>query len=263
MSRRRWCSAPPRRPAHLRYRRADPARPQRQSHEAAGAAAQDAVDGGIRPAGDRLSGNLGEAMAIDYIAPDFDGADLRIGIVQARFNEWAGRALFEACVAELVTLGVDEDDITHLTVPGCARGSGRAGEARRDRGLRRADRARLRDPRRDLSLRGRLRTSRRAVSPRSRSTTASRSPTASSPPKTTSRRAPASPKRARTQRAWRSKWPTCCGRWTKMATKPPGSEPHRGASARERRPQCPAARARTGGAGPLSVAGRRPGRRGH
>src|SRR5512134_2408659 len=57
-------------------------------------------------------------MAIDYIAPDFDGADLRIGIVQARFNEWAGRALFEACVTELVTLGVDEDDITHVTVPG-------------------------------------------------------------------------------------------------------------------------------------------------
>lgn len=57
-------------------------------------------------------------MAIDYIAPDFDGAGLRIGIVQARFNEWAGRALLEACIGELVTLGVDEDDVTHLTVPG-------------------------------------------------------------------------------------------------------------------------------------------------
>lgn len=57
-------------------------------------------------------------MAIDFLAPDFDGAGLRIGIVQARFNEWAGRALFEACVSELVTLGVDEDDITHVTVPG-------------------------------------------------------------------------------------------------------------------------------------------------
>ena len=57
-------------------------------------------------------------MAIDYLAPDFDGAGLRIGIVQARFNEWAGRALLEACVGELVTLGVDEDDITHVTVPG-------------------------------------------------------------------------------------------------------------------------------------------------
>ena len=57
-------------------------------------------------------------MAVDFIAPDFDGSDLRIGIVQARFNEWAGRALAEACVDELVTLGVDEDDITHVTVPG-------------------------------------------------------------------------------------------------------------------------------------------------
>jgi len=49
---------------------------------------------------------------------EIDGRDLRIGIVQARFNEWAGRALAEACVGELITLGVDEDDITHITVPG-------------------------------------------------------------------------------------------------------------------------------------------------
>lgn len=54
----------------------------------------------------------------DFIAPDFDGDDLQIGIVQARFNEWAGRALAEACTNELITLGVDEDDITHITVPG-------------------------------------------------------------------------------------------------------------------------------------------------
>jgi 6,7-dimethyl-8-ribityllumazine synthase len=54
----------------------------------------------------------------DFIAPDFDGDDLRIGIVQARFNEWAGRALAESCTNELITLGVDEDDITHVTVPG-------------------------------------------------------------------------------------------------------------------------------------------------
>jgi 6,7-dimethyl-8-ribityllumazine synthase len=57
-------------------------------------------------------------MAVDFVAPDFDGVDLRIGIVQARFNEWAGRALAEACLNELITLGVDEDDITHITVPG-------------------------------------------------------------------------------------------------------------------------------------------------
>lgn len=57
-------------------------------------------------------------MAKDFIAPDFDGDDLRIGVVQARFNEWAGRALAEACMNELITLGVDEDDVTHITVPG-------------------------------------------------------------------------------------------------------------------------------------------------
>ncbi len=54
----------------------------------------------------------------DFIAPDFDGDDLRIGIVQSRFNEWAGRALAEACMNELITLGVDEGDVTHITVPG-------------------------------------------------------------------------------------------------------------------------------------------------
>lgn len=57
-------------------------------------------------------------MAIDVIAPDLDGAGLRIGLVQARFNEWAGQALAQACIGELIALGVDEDDITHVTVPG-------------------------------------------------------------------------------------------------------------------------------------------------
>jgi 6,7-dimethyl-8-ribityllumazine synthase len=57
-------------------------------------------------------------MSIDYIPPDLDGEGLRIGLVQARFNEYAGQALASACIAELVGLGVDEDDITHVTVPG-------------------------------------------------------------------------------------------------------------------------------------------------
>ncbi len=57
-------------------------------------------------------------MAIDFIAPDLDGSGLRVGIVQARFNEWAGQQLVRACVAELIELGVDEDDVTHVTVPG-------------------------------------------------------------------------------------------------------------------------------------------------
>lgn len=57
-------------------------------------------------------------MAIDAIAPDLDGASLRIGIVQARFNEWIGQALADACLAQLADLGVDDSDITHVTVPG-------------------------------------------------------------------------------------------------------------------------------------------------
>lgn len=57
-------------------------------------------------------------MAIDLIEPDLDGEGLRIGLVQSRFNEWAAQALARACLDELAELGVDEDDITYLTVPG-------------------------------------------------------------------------------------------------------------------------------------------------
>lgn len=57
-------------------------------------------------------------MAFDTIAPDLDGAELRIGLVQARFNSWAGEALLSACLRQLAELGVDEDDLTVLTVPG-------------------------------------------------------------------------------------------------------------------------------------------------
>jgi 6,7-dimethyl-8-ribityllumazine synthase len=57
-------------------------------------------------------------MAIDEIPPDLDGTGLRIGIVQARFNDWAGQALAKACIDELLALGVDEGDITRVTVPG-------------------------------------------------------------------------------------------------------------------------------------------------
>lgn len=57
-------------------------------------------------------------MSIDYIPPDLEGNGLRVGIVQARFNEWAGRALVDACVAELRALGVSEEDITQVSVPG-------------------------------------------------------------------------------------------------------------------------------------------------
>jgi 6,7-dimethyl-8-ribityllumazine synthase len=47
-----------------------------------------------------------------------DGRKLVIGIVQARFNEGITDALYQACRAELLALGVQEKNITHVTVPG-------------------------------------------------------------------------------------------------------------------------------------------------
>jgi 6,7-dimethyl-8-ribityllumazine synthase len=51
-------------------------------------------------------------------AADLDGADLSIGIVQARFNADITDKLAEACLAELGALGVAEQRISHVTVPG-------------------------------------------------------------------------------------------------------------------------------------------------
>jgi 6,7-dimethyl-8-ribityllumazine synthase len=47
-----------------------------------------------------------------------DGEELRIGIVQSRFNAEITEALAQACRAELLTLGVAEKYIRHVTVPG-------------------------------------------------------------------------------------------------------------------------------------------------
>ncbi len=47
-----------------------------------------------------------------------NGKGLRIGIVQARFNETITSALLNACTDELLSMGVDADDIVHVTVPG-------------------------------------------------------------------------------------------------------------------------------------------------
>lgn len=51
-------------------------------------------------------------------ATDLNGEDMRIGIVQARFNESITNALAEACRAELLALGVEPDNIVHVHVPG-------------------------------------------------------------------------------------------------------------------------------------------------
>ncbi len=47
-----------------------------------------------------------------------DGKDLYIGIVQARFNETVTNALAQACRTELALLGVADDRIDHVRVPG-------------------------------------------------------------------------------------------------------------------------------------------------
>ena len=49
---------------------------------------------------------------------NLNGADLKIGIVQARFNESITNTLFQACRDELLALGVKTENIGHVTVPG-------------------------------------------------------------------------------------------------------------------------------------------------
>ena len=51
-------------------------------------------------------------------AVDLDGTDLRIGIVQARFNEKLTDQLAQSCIGELEALGVASKHIKHVTVPG-------------------------------------------------------------------------------------------------------------------------------------------------
>ena len=49
---------------------------------------------------------------------DLAGRDLRVGIVQSRFNTEVCEGLLGACRAQLVQQGVREDNITLATVPG-------------------------------------------------------------------------------------------------------------------------------------------------
>ena len=55
-------------------------------------------------------------MSKDTVQSMADGTGLRIGIVQSRFNAYATEALLEACMAELLRLGVAEEDIWFATV---------------------------------------------------------------------------------------------------------------------------------------------------
>ena len=55
---------------------------------------------------------------VGVLEADLNGQDLRIGIVQARFNEEHCVALSTACITELLALGVAQADIKLVTVPG-------------------------------------------------------------------------------------------------------------------------------------------------
>jgi 6,7-dimethyl-8-ribityllumazine synthase len=50
--------------------------------------------------------------------PPLDGSALRIGIVQSRFNDGVTQGLLDSCTKELAALGVPDEHITHVTVPG-------------------------------------------------------------------------------------------------------------------------------------------------
>ncbi len=55
---------------------------------------------------------------MNSIKQNRDGRGLRIGIVQSRFNEPVVAKMLNACVAALQALGVADNDIDHVSVPG-------------------------------------------------------------------------------------------------------------------------------------------------
>ncbi len=57
-------------------------------------------------------------MTVGTYESNLTGHRLRIGIVQARFNADVGHGLLSSCLAELKHLGVADEDVLHVTVPG-------------------------------------------------------------------------------------------------------------------------------------------------
>lgn len=57
-------------------------------------------------------------MTVGTYEKNLDGAGLRVGIVQARFNEDVCHGLLSSCLAELKRLGVADQDVLVVTVPG-------------------------------------------------------------------------------------------------------------------------------------------------
>lgn len=57
-------------------------------------------------------------MTVGTYEMNMAGEGLRIGIVQARFNEDVCHGLLASCLGELKHLGVADEDVLHVTVPG-------------------------------------------------------------------------------------------------------------------------------------------------
>ena len=57
-------------------------------------------------------------MTVGSYETNLSGDGLRVGIVQARFNEDICQGLLSACLAELKRLGVADEDVLHVAVPG-------------------------------------------------------------------------------------------------------------------------------------------------
>ena len=62
--------------------------------------------------------NFNSNSGVGVLDIDLTGQDFRIGIVQARFNEAHCVVLSNACIKELIALGVAQEDIRLVTVPG-------------------------------------------------------------------------------------------------------------------------------------------------
>ena len=57
-------------------------------------------------------------MTVKTFKGELDGSEMNIGIVVSRFNEYAGKEELDACLEELKVLGVQEDSISVVSVPG-------------------------------------------------------------------------------------------------------------------------------------------------
>jgi 6,7-dimethyl-8-ribityllumazine synthase len=61
---------------------------------------------------------MGKYDNTSEIERDYSGKGCRIGIVMSRFNVDVGEGLLGACISELGILGVAQEDVTLVTVPG-------------------------------------------------------------------------------------------------------------------------------------------------